>query len=458
MEFEEQNSMNKSQENEKVPENKQNSPSRNNNTIVQNIIQPNNIIYSKLSPKNKISSKISQIPSKAQIYHYEKTIHDLSLQNTSLTNRIEKLLSQMEKSNVLIDSHKTENDILKSQLVNQTNNNKILEKKIFEKEKEILELKALNENIIKTNKIKCDSLNKEISEKEKKINKLNEQLKAKEESLKYFTINENLEKKFQLNYKKDFEEEKNKNKNLQNKINQLNKQIDALYMQNQSESLLTLEIEKLKNDNIRLIQMLKAMKHAEDMETLNTNSSNVIKNIKIYEKKSEKINKNNLIINRAYRYSIQLKQKFGLNISDDCLKNLVAGINGIWQDMYEKDMKQIKINMRKELDKYQNQIMNINIKNNNDNNIEFEKGCLWLAEKCDEEMNTLGNNFEELLVEFENKIKNAEKEDIENVEYYLRLINNCIKWFFSSLKGMIIDVKNKIEDWKNEIKKKCNSF
>ena len=458
MEFEEQNSINKSQENEKVPENKQNSPSRNNNTIVKNIIQPNNIIYSKLSPKNKISSKISQIPSKAQIYHYEKTIHDLSLQNTSLTNRIEKLLSQMEKSNVLIDSHKTENDILKSQLVNQTNNNKILEKKILEKEKEILELKALNENIIKTNKIKCDSLNKEISEKEKKINKLNEQLKAKEESLKYFTINENLEKKFQLNYKKDFEEEKNKNKNLQNKINQLNKQIDALYMQNQSESLLTLEIEKLKNDNIRLIQMLKAMKHAEDMETLNTNSSNVIKNIKIYEKKSEKINKNNLIINRAYRYSIQLKQKFGLNISDDCLKNLVAGINGIWQDMYEKDMKQIKINMRKELDKYQNQIMNINIKNNNDNNIEFEKGCLWLAEKCDEEMNTLGNNFEELLVEFENKIKNAEKEDIENVEYYLRLINNCIKWFFSSLKGMIIDVKNKIEDWKNEIKKKCNSF
>ena len=98
---------------------------------------------------------------------------------------------------------------------------------------------------------------------------------------------------------------------------------------------------------------------------------------------------------------------------------------------------------------------------NNDsdrNNIEFEKGCLWLAEKCDEEMNGLGNNFEELLLEFENKIKNVEKEDIENGEYYIRLINNCIKWFFSSLKGMIIDIKNKIEDWKSEIMKKCNSF
>ena len=442
--MEEQSSIYKSQENEQISQEQSNIDNITNNISNKNI--------------ENIPSQLTQFPSKAQIYHYEKIIHDLSIQNSSLSSRIENLLLQLEKSNALIDSHKTENGILKSQIINQTNNNKILEEKNMESEIKIKELKSLNEKIVKNQKIKYESLVGEISEKEKIIQKLNEQLKAKEESIKYFTINDNLEKKYQLNYKNELEKERNENKKLQEKINQLNNQIDGLYVQNQSESLLMLEIEKLKNDNIRLIQMLKAMKQAEDLESLNTNSSSVIKNIKIYEKKSEKINKNNLIINRAYRYSIQLKQKFGLNISDDCLKNLVAGINGIWQDMYEKDMKQIKINMRKELDKYQNQLMNINIKNNNDNNIEFEKGCLWLAEKCDEEMNTLGNNFEELLVEFENKIKNAEKEDIENVEYYLRLINNCIKWFFSSLKGMIIDVKNKIEDWKNEIKKKCNSF
>ena len=357
--MEEKNSIFKNQENQKENENEnKNEPTnvQNINNDKQNIFQLNNNISKNSNnnlPKNIISPQLSQIPSKAQVYHYEKTIHDLSLQNTSLTSRIEKLLLQLDKSNALIDSHKTENGILKSQLINQTNKNKILEEKNLENENAIYELKTLNEKIVQNNKIKYESLKKEISEKEKIIKTLNEQIKAKEESIKYFTINDNLEKKFQLNYKKDFEEEKNKNKNLQNKINQLNKQIDALYMQNQSESLLTLEIEKLKNDNIRLIQMLKEMKHEEDMETINTNSSNVIKNIKIYEKQSEKINKNNLIINRAYRYSIQLKQKFGLNISDDCLKNLVAGINGIWQDMYEKDMKQIKINMRKELDRYQ---------------------------------------------------------------------------------------------------------
>jgi hypothetical protein len=321
---------------------------------------------------------------------------------------------------------------------------------------------------VQNNKIKYDSLNKEISEKEKKIKILNEQIKAKEESIKYFTINDTLEKKFQLNYKQELDTEKNKNKKLQEKIIQLNKQIDALYIQNQSESLLMLEIEKLKDDNIRLIQMLKAMKYSEDLESLNTNSSRVIKNIKIYEKKTEKNNKNNLLLNEVYKYSIQLKQKFGLDISNEYLKNFIAGINQIWQDKYEKDMKQIKINLRKELDNYQKQIMNKSGLNNNSNNTdcnydikgnkEYEKGCFWMAERCDEEMNELQNIFEELLLEYENKIKDAEKEQNENREYYFRLVNNCVKWFFSTLKCTIIDIKNKIENWKNEIKKKCECY
>ena len=451
--MEEQSSIYKSQENEQISQEQSNIDNITNNISNKNI--------------ENIPSQLTQFPSKAQIYHYEKTIHDLSIQNSSLSSRIENLLLQLEKSNALIDSHKTENDILKSQIINQTNNNKILEEKNMENEIKIKELKSLNEKIVKNQKIKYESLVGEISEKEKIIQKLNEQLKAKEESIKYFTINDNLEKKYQLNYKNELEKERNENKKLQEKINQLNNQIDGLYVQNQSESLLMLEIEKLKNDNIRLIQMLKAMKYAEDLESLNTDSSSVIKSIKIYDKKYQKNNNNNLLLNDVYNYSIQLKQRFGLDISNEYLKNFVAGINQIWQDKYEKDMKQVKLNLRKELDSYQKQIMdknknNTNISGNNIDNMKYnkayEKGCFWMAERCDEEMNELGNNFEELLLEYENKIKNADKEKIENTEYFMRLINNCIKWFFSTLKCMIIDIKNKIENWKNEIKKKCDYY
>ena len=451
--MEEQSSIYKSQENEQISQEQSNMDNITNNISNKNI--------------ENITSQLTQFPSKAQIYHYEKTIHDLSIQNSSLSSRIENLLLQLEKSNALIDSHKTENGILKSQIINQTNNNKILEEKNMENEIKIKELKSLNEKIVKNQKIKYESLVGEISEKEKIIQKLNEQLKAKEESIKYFTINDNLEKKYQLNYKNELEKERYENKKLQEKINQLNNQIDGLYVQNQSESLLMLEIEKLKNDNIRLIQTLKAMKYAENLESLNTDSSSVIKSIKIYDKKYQKNNNNNLLLNDVYNYSIQLKQRFGLDISNEYLKNFVAGINQIWQDKYEKDMKQVKLNLRKELDSYQKQIMdknknNTNISGNNIDNMKYnkayEKGCFWMAERCDEEMNELENNFEELLLEYENKIKNADKEKIENTEYFMRLINNCIKWFFSTLKCMIIDIKNKIENWKNEIKKKCDYY
>ena len=451
--MEEQSSIYKSQENEQISQEQSNIDNITNNISNKNI--------------ENIPSQLTQFPSKAQIYHYEKTIHDLSIQNSSLSSRIENLLLQLEKSNALIDSHKTENGILKSQIINQTNNNKILEEKNMESEIKIKELKSLNEKIVKNQKIKYESLVGEISEKEKIIQKLNEQLKAKEESIKYFTINDNLEKKYQLNYKNELEKERNENKKLQEKINQLNNQIDGLYVQNQSESLLMLEIEKLKNDNIRLIQMLKSMKYAENLESLNTDSSSVIKSIKIYDKKYQKNNNNNLLLNDVYNYSIQLKQRFGLDISNEYLKNFVAGINQIWQDKYEKDMKQVKLNLRKELDSYQKQIMdknknNTNISGNNIDNMKYnkayEKGSFWMAERCDEEMNELENNFEELLLEYEIKIKNADKEKIENNEYFMRLINNCIKWFFSTLKCMIIDIKNKIENWKNEIKKKCDYY
>ena len=146
---------------------------------------------------------------------------------------------------------------------------------------------------------------------------------------------------------------------MEEKISQLNNQIDNLYIQNKSEGSLLLQIEGLKDDNIRLIQMLKSMKKSEDIESLNNNNIN-IKNIKIYKKNNNKNNKNDLLLNEAYSYGLKLKQKVGLDISNTILKNFVAGINLIWQDKYEKDIKKIKKNYQKELDCFHSQSKNLN--------------------------------------------------------------------------------------------------
>ena len=348
--------------------------------------------------------------------------------------------------------------------------------------------------MVNNSKIKFETLNKEINEKEKIINAINQQIKAKDETIKYCTINNNLSNKYSNNFKNELEKEKMKNKNLEQKIEQLNKQIDSLYVQNQSEGSLLLEIERLKDDNIRLLQILKALKHSEDLEILSTEES-TIKNIKAYDNKKQNKNNsnsnNNKLLNEAYCYGLKLKEKFGFEMSNTVLRNFVVGINRIWQDKYEKDIKEIKNNYQKQLDSFYSQApindnpqtiknmssdntsinsLNNNISNTNDNklyinncnfikkNNDYEKGCFWMISLCYEEFNDLNKNIEEIFQEYEEKLNNSLNDfNGDNVEYYLRLLNNCVKWFFSALKSMINNTKNKISEWKNEIKNKCET-
>ena len=236
------------------------------------------------------------------------------------------------------------------------------------------------------------------------------------------------------------------------------------------------------------------MKQAEDIESLNidTNSIKNIKNIKIYNNN----NKNNLMLNEAYSYGFKLKQKFGIDMSNTILKNFVAGINSIWQEKYEKDIKEIKKNYQKELNflysqsqkfgKNETQAINninsnnISVSTSNNNNInynsystikngninyfkniknsnDYEKGCFWMIERCQEEMNGLDTNLNELFQEYEEKLNySLNGSNPDNIEYYSRVVNNCVKWFFSALKSMINDLKNKMNDWENEIRKKSD--
>lgn len=456
----------------------------------KNNIKSNDIQNKYSNQNNSTQLRLRQEPSKAQIYIYEKTIHDLSIKIEDLGLSIEKLHLELDKSKEIIDGQKTEIKILKEQLLSQANKDQELSEKNMENEQIIQELKDLNQKMVNNSKIKFETLSKEINEKEKIINTINQQIKAKDETIKYCTINNNLSKKYSNNFKNELEKEKMINKSLEQKIDQLNKQIDSLYVQNQSEGSFLIEIERLKDDNIRLLQMLKTLKHSEDLEILNTETS-TIKNIKAYDNKKQYNTNNSKLLNEAYCCGLKLKQKFGFEMSNTILKNFVVGINRIWQDKYEKDIKEIKKNYQKQLDSFYSQAsisnqpqtikntisdnmsinsLNNNINTNNDNklyirnsifiknNNDYEKGCFWMISRCDEEFNDLNKNIEELFQEYEEKLNNSLNNfNGDNVEYYLRLLNNCVRWFFSALKSMVNNTKNKITDWKIEIKNKCDS-
>jgi len=82
-------------------------------------------------------------------------------------------------------------------------------------------------------------------------------MKAKDETIKFYSVNNDYAVKNNNIFKNENDQLKNEKDELSDKIRQLERQLDDMYVSRKSESAMLLEIEHLKDDNIRLLQMLK---------------------------------------------------------------------------------------------------------------------------------------------------------------------------------------------------------
>ena len=83
------------------------------------------------------------------------------------------------------------------------------------------------------------------------------QINAKDETIKFYSVNNDFAIKNNNVFKNEIDYSKKENEELETKIQGLEKQLDEMYVGRKSESAMLLEIEHLKDDNIRLLQMLK---------------------------------------------------------------------------------------------------------------------------------------------------------------------------------------------------------
>jgi len=100
-------------------------------------------------------------------------------------------------------------------------------------------------------------LNNELEEKDTNVDKLLAQMKAKDETIKFYSVNNDYAIKNNNTFKNEIEQIKKEKEECETKIKDLEKQLDHMYVSRKSESAMLLEIEHLKDDNIRLLQMLK---------------------------------------------------------------------------------------------------------------------------------------------------------------------------------------------------------
>lgn len=82
-------------------------------------------------------------------------------------------------------------------------------------------------------------------------------MKAKDETIKFYSVNNDYALKNNNVYKTEIDGLKKEKDELENKIQTLEKQLDEMYVNRKSEAAMLLEIEHLKDDNLRLLQMLK---------------------------------------------------------------------------------------------------------------------------------------------------------------------------------------------------------
>ena len=413
---------------------------------------------------------------------YEKRISDLLDKIDLLETRLNIMNEQKIKVVDKLKSFQEENDILKEQISRQNMNINKYNQKIEECNSIINNLQNINNNLNFTIKNNNEKYNIEIEKNNKILEKINQQLLAKDETIKYQTKYNEINQKNNISFKDELEQQKLINKKQIEKISELEKKIDEFYILKESEGGLLLEIEHLKDDNIRLLEMLKTTNEFKDFAKLKMQNPNGTKLLQTVSSNNYNTNNksnyngseiisNNYIPNEAYELVQNFKNNNNLPISDSILNSLLSSLNQIWKDYYSKQIKTLKSKNAEEINKLKRQLVmksgynefvaqktishlkkdlkktKTNLKENSKKNsnsknnpkgIELVDNALKIAKNFENQKNSLENEIKNL------KIKLAENED--NYNNKNNIYNKGIFWMVCKCLEEIILLQKNYED------------
>ena len=459
----------------------------NNNDINNRLNNDNNIIINKkqeldieiLRESNKkLNEKITELIE--ELKNKENTIINLNEEKVSIlkkkgdyenringmTKLINKMKNELDNKNLSIDSNDNKIILLQnelnnvSQLNNQSNNN--ISKLINENDQLKNQIKSLKDNytnISLNNEELINKINKLEKENEEKIIKINQENITKINELQN-EINENNKNSIELH-------------NLKIKNQTLNKKI--LLLQQENKKLL--EYENLNNDlkNEILLKNKNIEEYKIKINNDNNNNQNIIDSLK-----KDIISKNNIINEQIKNYQVLEKENNNIVI----LKNNIEKSNNIINELKNKCEMLSKENEddKNTIEELKNEIL---IKNKiiEENKIQIENDLAEnesnknLIIKLKKEIASTNN----LIIEYKLKIENLSSKEktsqnkINNLENELLSKNNIINDFKinneqilrenDNYKNVINDLEkknkdnlNNIEIMKNELNKYKNNY
>jgi chromosome segregation ATPase len=189
-----------------------------------------------------------------------------------------KLLNRMK-------DYEDDNDRYKNQIARQACEIKSQTEEINRLNGKVAELTGSNKNLNEKCRTKFEILNKELEEKDSQLDKFFSQIKAKDETIKFYSVNNEQVVRHQSVYKDEIDKAKAEKDELQKKIRELERNIDELYVNRKSEAAMAVEIEHLKDDNVRLLQLLKTTNEYKDFAYLSEDVSGGIRFVRSFENK-----------------------------------------------------------------------------------------------------------------------------------------------------------------------------
>ena len=296
-------------------------------------------------------------------HEYEKIIHKLMEKIDTLEEILKS--SGLDKIRI-VTSHKlisSENDALKEELkLNEKINTELLSKNDFSSRKIENINKTLND-IRNSYQNKCDILLKEIKLKTNEINELKEKLKKREESILQLRMNFDLSNKQIEKSNNNIDLIQLTNKSQKEKIDFLEKELNNLYINKKSEGNLLIENKHLKEDNVKLLELLSITKEFGEFANLQLTLPGGIRYVTEMElpigprarKEAIKLklkNINSWVPALAYEKILQFNLKYNFNMDESIINELLGQLNKVYREKEERNVAKIKV-------KYQKQILNL---------------------------------------------------------------------------------------------------
>jgi hypothetical protein len=207
-------------------------------------------------------------------------------------------------------------------------------------------------------------MQKELRQKTEDINELYDKMKLKDDKILDMKISNDITYK---EIQKQFNELnilKLTNKTLEDKIDKLQEELNRLYIEKRTEGNLLMENKHLKDDNVRLVELLSITEEFSDFAYLNSSLPGGVRylnEIKIREmppRMREKIVKdrietlNSWIPGAAYERLLEFNYVHDLNLDEVQINELLYKLNQVFREKEEKNIATITT-------KFQNQILNL---------------------------------------------------------------------------------------------------